>query len=223
MPNPTYVLLDMKQRLPIPNEFLNDDNRYSESLVEYFLELYTKPGDRVIDIFAGLGTTLLVAEEMGRIPYGIELTQSKHDFILSKLANKENLILGDSKNLDDFDLPSMDFAICSPPYTRRESASDPLTAYQELGTYQKYLDELGVVFKKLSTIMKPGAFVVVEVANLKGNLITTLAWDVARSLSKVLLFEGEVIICWRGTRTEEGIYGSGYDHSYCLVFRNSYE
>jgi hypothetical protein len=51
-----------------------------------------------------------------------------------------------------------------------------------------------------------------EVANLKSEKqVTTLAWDVGREISKVLRFEGEVVVCWDK-------YGYGYDHSYCLVF-----
>ena len=42
----------------------------------------------------------------------------------------------------------------------------------------------------------------------------TLAWDIAREISKALHFEGEVIIDWNH-------YGYGYTHSYCLIFRKS--
>ncbi len=57
--------------------------------------------------------------------------------------------------------------------------------------------------------------VVIEVANLKGPLgVTTLAWDIAAVVGQVLTFEGEIVIAW-----ELG-YGYGYDHSYCLIFRN---
>jgi hypothetical protein len=54
--------------------------------------------------------------------------------------------------------------------------------------------------------------VVLEVANLKieGEL-TTLAWDIAEEVSKVLRFEGEAVACWDR-------YDYGYDHSYCLIF-----
>jgi len=71
--------------------------------------------------------------------------------------------------------------------------------------------------------MKPGTTIVVEVSNLKNHgEVTTLAWDVSKEISKVLHFEGEIVIKWENVNTEtnDGIYGYGYDHSYCLVFRN---
>ena len=51
--------------------FEGNDIKYPESLVRHFLGRCTKPGDKVFDPFAGLGTTLFVAEEMRRVPFGI--------------------------------------------------------------------------------------------------------------------------------------------------------
>ena len=62
--------------------------------------------------------------------------------------------------------------------------------------------------------MKPPGHVVIEAANLKKRgHVTTLAWAIAREVSKVLHFEGETVIGWDR-------YGYGYNHSYCLVFSN---
>jgi hypothetical protein len=53
---------------------------------------------------------------------------------------------------------------------------------------------------------------VIEIANLKTRQgVTPLAWDVAREISQVLTFAGEIVVCWDQ-------YDFGYDHSYCLVF-----
>jgi hypothetical protein len=53
---------------------------------------------------------------------------------------------------------------------------------------------------------------VIEAANLKKQgSVTTLAWDIAREVSRMLHFEGEIVIGWDR-------YGYGYNHSYCLVF-----
>ena len=90
---------------------------------------------------------------------------------------------------------------------------DPFTAYRSTGKgYAAYLMDIRRIYGQLRGKMKPGGTVVIEVANLKsGGQVTTLAWDVGREVSKVLHFEGEVVVCW-----DE--YGYGYDHSYCLVY-----
>ena len=47
------------------------------------------------------------------------------------------------------------------------------------------------------------------------------------AISQILKFEGEIIICWDHRESGEslyngaGTYGYGYDHSYCLVYRNA--
>ena len=57
----TYLHLSNIQSTELPRQFQNDDVRFSEQLVEYFLEHFTQMGDVVFDPFASFGTTLLVA------------------------------------------------------------------------------------------------------------------------------------------------------------------
>jgi hypothetical protein len=68
------------------------------------------------------------------------------------------------------------------------------------------------IFLQVAQKLKPSGHVVIEAANLKKQgHVTTLAWDIAREVSKVFHFEGETMIGWDK-------YGYGYNHSYCLVF-----
>ncbi len=78
--------------------------------------------------------------------------------------------------------------------------------------YQGYLDDICSIYEQMGQIMADDARVVIEVANIKhSDSITLLAWDVAAAVSRVLHFEGEVVVSWDK-------YGYGYDHSYCLIF-----
>ncbi len=210
------TLSNKKSRLP--KEFQHGDNRYPESLVEYFLKRYTQKGDKILDIFAGLGTTMIVAEKLGRISYGIEIDKKRCDYIKSKIKQKDNLICGSSLNLSEYRLPKLDFVITSPPYNR----IDEKNYLSKRGGYQEFLHDIQKIYQKLKPLMKPQAHLVIEVANLKGEEVTTLAWDIGKVVSKVFHFEGEIIINWRnkGNCMGRGNYGYGYDHSYCLVFKN---
>ena len=214
-PMRTCITLPNLQRREIPEEFRKDDNRFAESLVEYFLEKFTKEGDIVLDIFAGLGTTLFVAEEMGRIPFGVELSEARYTYIKKNLQNEENIIHGDSLKLLEYDIPICDFCISSPIYMSKDETKNPYTAYTIEGTYDQYLEDT----KK----MKYGSKIVIEVSNIKTkNEVTTLAWDIGKEVSKILHFEGEIIVNWTSNNQEKenGSYGYSYDHSYCLVFSN---
>jgi DNA modification methylase len=161
-----------------------------------------------------------VAEQMGRIPFGIEFDNERCEYIKNLIHSKDCLIHGDARNLDTYDFPEIDFAITSPPFMNKDDTQFALTAYTTIGTYQAYLDDLAEIFRKMKSILKPNAYVVIEAANLKRDFITTLAWDTARRISRVLTFKGEIVIGWKGESANDGVYGYGYDHSYCLVFKN---
>lgn len=214
----SFIVLDTKNKRKLPKEFQADNNRYSDSFVEYFLKKFTKKGDKIFDPFAGLGTTMLIAEEMKRVPYGIELDEKRFDYVKSLLNNKTNLIFGDTRKLDSFNLPKFDFCITSPPYMSEECKEYALSAYKTIGKYEKYIEEIGEVYKKISKVMKPGKYVVVEVSNIKRDNITPLAWDIAKEISKHLHFEGEIIIGWKGFYAPKK-YSIDQNHSYALVFR----
>jgi DNA modification methylase len=210
----TYIHLSSAHRYPLPAIFQHDDVRYSESLVETFLEQYTQQGDVVFDPFAGFGTTLFVAERMGRVSYGVEINQDRVNYARSKLANPKNLIQGDARLLENIDLPEIDFSMTSPPYMTKDHHPEfPFAGYKITGEgYEEYLRDIRSIYEQLRARMKPTGKVVLEVANLKiEKQVTTLAWDVGQEISKVLRFEGEVIVCWDEC-------GYGYDHSYCLIF-----
>ncbi|NHJ87871.1 MAG: hypothetical protein FK734_20580 [Asgard group archaeon] len=228
----TFVTLSKIYQREIPEKFQQNDNRFPENLVEYFLNNYTKKGQIVLDIFAGLGTTLFVSEEMGRIPYGIEYDKERYEFVSENLQHKENVIHGDSTKLLDYKIPMCDFCFTSPPFMSKDETENPFNDYSTKGSYQQYLEDLKGIFRNVKEIMKKDSYIIVDVANLKNNNaeVTTLAWDVAKKISEVLFFQGEIIIIWENRekstvdgRSEPwriaGTFGYGYDHSYCLVFR----
>jgi tRNA G10 N-methylase Trm11 len=210
----TSLRLRNEQREALPSHFAQDDVRYSPELVRAFLGEYTQAGDQVFDPFAGFGTTLWVAEEMGRRASGIEYDRERCLSIRSRLRHPETLLHGDARRLATYQLPHIDFTLTSPPYMNRDDQEDPLTAYQEAGRgYDAYLRDIQDIYRQMSLLMTETAVAVVEVANLKKlGSVTPLAWDMARAISQVLHFEGEVVIEWEPT------YSYGYDHSYCLLF-----
>ncbi|KXH75297.1 MAG: hypothetical protein AM326_09115 [Candidatus Thorarchaeota archaeon SMTZ-45] len=215
----TFIVLPMKREREIPQEFQKSDNRFAECLVRLLIEEYSNPGDTVLDVFAGLGTVLFVAESMGRVPYGIELDVNRFNFIRENLVTKGNIIHGNARKIDDYNLPKADLVLTSPPFMKQTSRHDPLATDKKDGYYSKYLDELSGIFKKLNGFLNPDAYVILEVSNLKGEEITPLAWDISREVSKVLHFKGEIVVGWEGPDYGRGVFGYGYDHSYCLVFR----
>lgn len=63
---------------------------FPEELPQWFVKLFTKEGDTVLDPFAGSGTTLFVAERMGRNAIGIELMQEYYQMIKEQITLLES-------------------------------------------------------------------------------------------------------------------------------------
>ena len=66
---------------------------FPEELPEWFIKLFTKEGDMVLDPFAGSGTTLFVAERMGRSAIGIEIMEDDYQMIKNQLEEPYQAML----------------------------------------------------------------------------------------------------------------------------------
>ncbi len=219
----TFIILPREKAIPLPPPFDQEDVRSSPRLVECFVKAYTKPGETVFDPFCGFGTTVLVAEKMGRIGYGVEFLPERVACARSIVGNKENILQGNALRLSEMDLPPLDFSFSSPPYMSRNDHDEyPFAAYRVTGQkYDDYLLDIQSVYRQLKDKLKPNAYAVVEISNIVHHgVLTPLAWDVAQSIGEVLAFRGETVVAWEG-ETPGGSYGFGYDHCYCLAFQNA--
>ena len=77
---PTALSFDRGNEGALPARFADDDVSFSEELVGFFVERLTDPGDAVLDPFAGFGTTLVVAESLGREAFGVEVVAKGLEF-----------------------------------------------------------------------------------------------------------------------------------------------
>jgi len=209
----TWLNLPSGNKIILPPRFRHEKVRCADSLVEFCVNKFTEKGQVVFDPFVGYGTTLLVAEEMGRLGYGVEFSREKANYVQGLLEHPGRLIHGDSRKLTEYELPLIDLCLTSPPYTHQSDTENPFVDYRQKGfDYPSYLQEMGNIFLQVAQKMNPPGHLVIEASNLKKmGQVTTLAWDIAREVSRIFHFEGETVICW-----DE--YGYGYNHSYCLVF-----
>ena len=66
---------------------------FPEGLPEWFIKLFTKEGDTVLDPFMGSGTTNAVAQRMRRNSIGIEIVQEYYDMVKTELKPVELYLL----------------------------------------------------------------------------------------------------------------------------------
>lgn len=219
----TLIHLPFRHESDLPPGEETQD-KYPEALVRYLLGAYTKPGDKVLDPFAGLGTTLFVAEEMGRIPFGIEADPRRHAWAAGQVENWMYVIHGDAGCIVNYAFPKMDFCITSPPYMPVHHKWNPLYGGDpDFAGYDQYLARIRDIFSGIAKIMKRGRFVIIQADNLyKTRSFTPLVRDISRIVSPHLKPVAETVIAWQNP--EEflklaGNEGIAPTHTQCLIFK----
>lgn len=67
----------------------NHSAAFPEGLPEWFIKLFTKPGDTVLDPFMGSGTTNIVADKMRRNSIGIEIVSEYYEMVKTAVSPLE--------------------------------------------------------------------------------------------------------------------------------------
>ena len=138
----SWFILHPKQRKD--KEFTHPA-KFPEELAERFISFFSKKKQVVFDPFAGIGSSLVAAENLNRIGIGIEYSKKYADMGKKRLKNisaenKHLFIKGDSQKLTEIwknkknKLPKkVDFIITSPPYWNMlgESRGNVLSAHQK--------------------------------------------------------------------------------------------
>jgi len=77
---------------PKENDDTNHRGRKPLSFIKWLIETFTQKDDVVLDPFLGSGTTLIAAEQMGRVCYGGEISPEYCSEIISRWEGLTNLI-----------------------------------------------------------------------------------------------------------------------------------
>lgn len=242
--------------------------KFPESLAQEFIEFFTKPGQTVLDPMVGTGSTLVACLRAGRNGVGIELNPRYAEIARQIIAEEQalgdnvtedtrlgaegiadannldvHIIEGDARQINTFDLPTVDYVITSPPYwdmlrmrgantqkERRNSAtldvyySDDPQDLGNLSDYDQFLDQLCGIYEALHPYLREQAYLTIIVKNVKkGGTIYPLAWDIGQRLRQTYTLKDERIWCQDNQRLAP--YGMGNAwvsntfHHYCLQFR----
>jgi DNA modification methylase len=181
-------------------EGTSDDIHFTEALAASVIGYASRPGELVLDPFAGYGTTVAVADRMGRRAVGIELVPEHLEIARRRAGAEVRLILGDARELSRLVDEPVDLVLTSPPYMpATDHPQNPLTGYAtDDGDYAVYLAELGAVFAQIATLLRPGGQLVVNVANVIGRdgVVTPLASDVAGVIDEHVPLLGVTTLQW---------------------------
>jgi len=191
-----------------------DDIHIPLSVAEAVIAATSRPGSRVLDPFAGYGTTLLACENLGRKAVGVELLP-EHVRICRKRAPRSEVIEGDARGVGKLVAGPIDLCFTAPPFlTKNDHPTDPLTGYElEGGDYEDYLTALVGIAAQVCDLLVPGGYLVMNAANIRfRHQTTSLAWDIAGRVDAVLPFIAETAIVWDEMPHD-------FTGDYLLVFR----
>lgn len=236
--------------------------KFPETMAQEFIEFFTKRGETVLDPMAGTGSTLVAALRAGRNSYGIELNP-KYAKIAGQIIAEERkalctatahrnseienltseIINGDAAQITNYQLPTIDYVLTSPPYwdmlrargaetqKKRRAAnldvhySDDPNDLGNITDYEEFLARLIEIYKGLKPLLRPKAYLTIIVKNVKkGGKMYPLAWDIGRELGKWYTLKDEKI--WLQDNQPLAPFGLGSAwvsntfHHYCLQFRN---
>ncbi len=216
---------------------------FPQELVQRLLEIFTKPGDRVLDPFMGTGSTLLAAEKFGCYGIGFEISRNYLELTQERLSASSSgvqLYGEDARSLTQFIAPnSIDLVVTSPPYwdihrqrrTANGKSPRPYTSSpHDLGnisTYSEFLSELGKVSGQLFSVIKPGHWCILIVMDLrKKNRFYPFHIDCINQWT-TQGFQLEDIIVWDRRKDYHNLRPLGYPttfrvnkvHEYILIFQ----
>jgi DNA modification methylase len=113
---------------PRKRSVLTHPAKFPESMVQEFIEFFTKRGMNVLDPMVGTGSTLIACIRSGRQGYGIELNPRYAEIARSEIEAElsqghlfmerpePKVICDDARNVAQLSLPPIDYCITSPPY-----------------------------------------------------------------------------------------------------------
>lgn len=229
---------------------LNHPAIFPVQLVTRLLECFTTEEERVVlDPFAGIGSTVVAADRMGKRGIGIEISDEFVAVARSRLAQKSlwggaqgNSVVhrADANNLLEFVQPdSVDIVITSPPYwdilTRKRTADGKEIrhygdATKDLGKirgYQDFLKALQRVFELVYKVLKKGKYCIVIVMDIrKGPRFYPFHSDIADLMQEIGFIYDDLII-WDRRHEYNNMRPLGYPyvfrvnkaHEFILIFQ----
>ena len=214
---------------------------YPVSLCEKLIKTFSKNDASIIDPFNGVGSSLVAAHNLERKAVGIDLSEEFCTIARQRIGADENIkiIHGDSFfELDKLEENMFDLCITSPPYwdilnMKRSADGKQSINYSEkaddignISKYHTFISELGKLFFKVNRVMRPGAYCLVNVMDIrKKSEFYPLHSDLAIELQKQGYIFDDIII-WDRQQDYNNMRPLGYPykyrinkvHEYILIF-----
>lgn len=214
---------------------------YPVALCEKLIRTFARSNCNVLDPFNGIGSTTTAAHNLDCHATGIDLSDTYTSIARQRACEDPRICLltGDSlRLLRDLPEESFDLCITSPPYwdilNRKRSVdqketinySDDKADLGNVVDYDAFLDKLGCLFDAVKRVLKPGAYCIVNVMDIrKKSEFYPLHSDLATKLQQIGYIYDDLII-WDRQSEYNNMKTLGYPykfrinkvHEYLLIF-----
>ena len=222
---------------------------FPSMLAQRLIKCYTNQDGRLIlDPFAGVGSALVAAKELGKDAVGIEISpkfasmaKNRIDQILTFNGDTHTTIhVADSRELNKYVSPnSVDLVITSPPYwdillRKRTADNKPQRDYGDthgdlgkIEDYKAFLFELEKVFKQVYEVSKPKSYCCVIVRDLhKGKNFYPYHIDVSQfmqnigfTLNSMIIWDRRLDYNYRRPLGFPSVFYINTIHEFILIFQ----
>ena len=146
------------------------------------LTRFTKRGEVVVDLFSGMGTTLIECKRLGRAGLGVEIDPDVAERSLERINTAENpynvpvaVLVGDSTTtltakrvratLKEWGGAAADCIILHPPYHDIIRFSERDGDLSRVSTEAAFLDKIGLVARHAYELLKPAGFMALVIGD----------------------------------------------------------
>jgi hypothetical protein len=139
---------------------------------------YTRRGEVVLDPFAGLGTTLIEGQRLGRHTLGIELQPDVAERARQRIASEDNpanvvakIVTGDSIAVDypallqHHGLERAQLVILHPPYFDIIPFSDDPNDLSNAPSLEVFLAKMGALVERVATVLDTGRYLALVIGD----------------------------------------------------------
>ena len=219
------------------------------ALAHRLISCFTPPkASLILDPFAGVGSTLLAAKELGKDAIGLEIS-SEFAQIAERRVNQTipfagqtevKIHIADSRELYQYVSPnSVDMVVTSPPYwdillQKRTADNKEQRDYGEdsadlgkIQNYEKFLLELRKIFEQVYDRMKPKSYCCVIVMDIrKKNRFYPYHIDISQFMQEIGFIFDDLMI-WNRGQEYNNLRPLGYPsvfrvnkvHEFILIFQ----
>lgn len=215
-------------------------------MVHRLLRFFTKTGDKVLDPFCGVASTLKACALIGRKGVGIDIVDKWVKLSKERLEketpdfSQQEVIKGDSRKiLKIFDDEYFDFIVTSPPYwkilnkkpdyrVKEERLKDNLdTRYSDdpndlsnISDYNQFLTELTKVWQESYRVLRSGKYMSVVTGDFRhGPRYYSFHSDVIKNMEQSNFTTKGIIILVQNSKK---IYPYGYPYDFVPNIHHQY-